>query len=104
MVISTNELKLLLMSFREIMSGNVIRGAVSRFTSNKHLIRLLLGLAVVVGIVAFVISPQGNISPFVLQEISLSFFLVVTVLLAIHTTFQIRGERAALGKLFSLDL
>jgi len=87
---------------REILSGSVVNTPISRITSNRHIIRLALTAAVVIGIVGSTESnstKQSDINlSHTLRQVSVVIFLVVTALLAIHTLFLVREEHAALRR------
>lgn len=88
------ELKMWLLSCREIASGNVFKNPISRVTSNRYLICFILAVAVAIGIVTFVCDSQGNTSAFALQETYAILFLVVTILMGVQTVFQVNAERS----------
>ncbi|KAF9644902.1 hypothetical protein BDM02DRAFT_3149699 [Thelephora ganbajun] len=92
----------LLVLDRDIISGTVRRNPISRITSNRHLIRLALVAAVVIGITGstYISStkPQDISLSKTLRKVSVIIFLVVTALLAVHTLFLVRGENAALRR------
>jgi hypothetical protein len=97
------ELKSWLPPYRELLTGGVIRAnPISRLTSNRHLIRLALMAAVGVGIAGATLYNSKKASDLslsnTLRKVSAIIFLVVTALLALHTVFVIREERAALSE------
>lgn len=78
------------------------RNPLSRITSNRHLIRIALAVAVGLGITGSTYlsgSTPHDIDLYnTLRKASMIIFLVVTALLAIHTLFLILAEHAALSK------
>jgi hypothetical protein len=87
---------------REILNGTTASTPLSRITSNRHLIRLALMAAVVVGIIGATNSSSSKPSDIslshTLRKVSVIIFLVVTALLAVHTVFLVREEHAALQR------
>jgi len=88
---------------RELLSGNEMRNnPISRITSNRHLIRIALMAAVVVGIIGSTYISSTKPSDLslskTLRRVSVIIFLVVTALLALHTLFLVRQENAALRR------
>lgn len=97
-----NEFKLWLSPCREDLSGNAVRSPLARLTSNRRLIRLALMAAVALGITGstFINSTKKSDIDLskTLRRVSVIIFLVVTVLLVLHTVLLVREERAANGK------
>jgi len=85
---------------REIVGGLKANYPLSKITSNRHVIRLALTAAVVVGITGSTFYSTTNSSDLslsnTLRKVSIIIFLVVTALLVIHTLFLVREERAAI--------
>jgi len=82
------------------MNGKVVKNLISRIISNKHLIRIALGVAVIIGIAAWASYSQGVTAAWALQRVCVTIFLVVTAMLAIQAAIQLHGERIGLGKPF----
>ena len=104
MIILTNELKVWLLSYGEIASGNLVKNSICRITSNRPLICFVLATAVVVDVITWVcyfliVENGSSFDPcFALQEVGVNIFLFATVLLVIHTVLQRCEERAALSE------
>jgi len=101
---------------REIYSGRVLNNPISRITANRHLIRLALMAAVVIGIIGSTDSNSSSQSTQnlgkTLRRVSAIIFLVVTALLAVHVLFRIRhrgpqtsndSQRASVGTTYGIN-
>ena len=119
---STDGLKVWLLSYRGVVNGRVAKNKVTQITSNRHLFCLVLVIAVIFAIAAWACYSQAretvgsldmscsviggeNILKAVsfidrasaLREVCVVFFLLATVLLAVQAIFLLYAGRLELG-------